>query len=692
MKKALRFLALSLALILTLSLFSLPTSAAPTGTTFTAETIYAINKAFTSDVKTVEAVLSLPTSSTGRSGAILGNFISTTATCFEFEIHENGHPRIYTVSGGRQASHIFDQVNVATGKKVHVAVAIDNAAGKMHCYVDGVLKQTLTPTYIADTCVSDTAMYLGGDPRSGNGQYFKGTLYSVAAFKDVRTANEIASDANSINTTDSNLIAAYELSGTPSTIEDKGKNNYDAKLKSKWFTDKEPVTNFDYSFAVVGDTQIVSHYAPEEMDTIYDWIIGNISKKKIKFVMGLGDIIDWYQNDPSGEWNNAAAAIKQMDGKVPYSLCRGNHDGANDFNKYFPYSEYKNKVGGTYDNTSIINSWQKFEVNGIKYMVFTLDYGANDSVLNWASDLIAQNPTYNVIITTHAYLYRDGSTLDDREACPPSTSGGTNDGDDIWNKLISKHENIVMVLSGHDPCDRIVLTQTKGKNGTVVSQFLIDPQGVDLDDPTGLVAIFHFSNNGSRVTVEYYSPIKQQYFMEENQFSFDLAVIDPPKTPTSTSTSTTTKPTTTTSTKASSATSSKTNTSAGTQQSKPTTSISNQQSNPSTAVGTQANPSTSMNSTQPVATGGQQPAPSQNSSEPVNTSPSMSNATQNGENVTASQTEPSASAGGTTRPSDNSDPHESDNSLTWILIGGALIIVGGFITACLLLTSKKKKQ
>jgi len=676
LKEALRFLALSLALILTFSLFSLTTSAAPTGTTFTAETIYTINKAFASDVKTVEAVLSLPTSSTGRSGAILGNFVSKTATCFEFEIHENGHPRIYTVSGGRQASHIFDQVNVATGKKVHVAVAIDNAAGKMHCYVDGVLKQTLTPTYIADTCVSDTAMYLGGDPRSGNEQYFKGTLYSVAAFKDVRTANEIASDANSINTTDSNLIAAYELSGTPSTIEDKGKNNYDAKLKSKWFTDKEPVTNFDYSFAVVGDTQIVSHYAPEKMDTIYDWIIGNISKKKIKFVMGLGDITDWYQSDPSAEWNNAAAAIKQMDGKVPYSLCRGNHDAADHFDRVFPYSEYKSKVGGTYDNTSIINSWQKFEVNGIKYMVFTLDYGANDSVLNWASDLIAQNPTYNVIITTHAYLYRDGSTLDDREACPPSTSGGTNDGDDIWNKLISKHENIVMVLSGHDPCDRIVLTQTKGKNGTVVSQFLIDPQGVDLDDPTGLVAIFHFSNNGSRVTVEYYSPIKQQYFMAENQFSFDIAVIDPPTPSTSSSTSTT-KPSTSAATKS-------------------TTAASN---SPATSSDSQTNTTAPVNTPQST-NGGQQPVASQSGSKPAGTSPNNSkpnqpnNTQNNGDtqgNNTAPQTEPSASAGGTTRPNDDGDSHESDNSLTWILVGGALLIVGAFITACLLLTSKKKK-
>ncbi len=669
MKKALRFLALSLALILTFSLFSLSTSAAPTGTTFTAETIYAINKAFTSDVKTVEAVLSLPTSSTGRGGVVLGNFVSTTATCFSFEIHENGRPRIYTVdSNGMQRSHIFDQVSIATGKKVHLAVTIDAAAGKLYCYVDGTLKQTLS-TSAATNTVSSTPFQIGGDPRSGNAQYFKGTIYSVAAFKNVRSASQIATDKNGISTSDSDLIAAYELSGKPSTIKDLGKGGFDAKLKTKWFTDKDPVTNYDYSFVMVGDTQIVAHNAPQQMGMIYDWIVDNVSKKKIKFVMGLGDIIDSWGS--TSEWQVASAAIKKMNGKVPYSLCRGNHDDTAGFNNAFPYAEYKNKVGGTYDNTSIINSWQKFEVNGIKYMVFALDYGADDNVLNWASNLIAQNLKYNVIITTHAYLYRDGTTLDDREVCPPSTSGGTNDGDDIWNKLISKHENIVMVLSGHDPCDRIVLTQTKGKNGTVVSQFLIDPQGVDLDDPTGLVAIFHFSNNGSRVTVEYYSPIKQQYFMEENQFSFDLAVIDPPTPSTSSSTSTT-KPST-------SATA------------KPTTAASNF---PATSSDSQTNTTAPVNTPQST-NGGQQPVASQSGSKPDGNNPNQPNNTQNvgdtqGNNTTL-QTEQSASAGGTTRPNDDGDSHESDNSLTWILVGGALLIVGAFITACLLLTSKKKK-
>jgi hypothetical protein len=96
----------------------------------------------------------------------------------------------------------------------------------------------------------------------------------------------------------------------------------------------------------------------------------------------------------------------------------------------------------------------------------------------------------------------------------------------MWDKLISKHENIVLVLSGHDPCDNVVMTQTEGDHGNIVTQMLIDPQGVDAAlGVTGLVAMLYFSEDGSHVTVEYYSTVREQFFISTNQFEFDLAVV-----------------------------------------------------------------------------------------------------------------------------------------------------------------------
>ena len=296
-------------------------------------------------------------------------------------------------------------------------------------------------------------------------------------------------------------------------------NSYDAKKKMLWFDEKEEVSDFAYSFAVIGDTQIVAKKYPDEFHKIYDYILDNLEEKNIQFVLGLGDITD---ADSYDEWELAKENIFRLDGKVPYSLVRGNHDSKANFNGAFPYSKYESVLSGSFDGT-MLNTWQELTLGEVDYIIFTLDYGASNAVLNWAGEIIKAHPKHNVIITTHAYLYRDGTTLDQGDVCPPATTGGSNNGDHMWDKLIRKHENIVLVISGHDPCDKIVMAQDKGDGGNTVTQLLIDPQGVDAaQGATGLVAMLYFSEDGREVTVEYYSTVREQYFMEENQFSFTL--------------------------------------------------------------------------------------------------------------------------------------------------------------------------
>ena len=97
----------------------------------------------------------------------------------------------------------------------------------------------------------------------------------------------------------------------------------------------------------------------------------------------------------------------------------------------------------------------------------------------------------------------------------------------MWDKLISKYENIVLVLSGHDPSNTIVTTQTKGVHGNTVTQMLIDPQGLDdeVKGGTGMVAMLYFSEDGSEIQVEYISTVKNAYFLEENQFTVKIDTV-----------------------------------------------------------------------------------------------------------------------------------------------------------------------
>lgn len=488
---------------------------------------YTVNKAFDDQPLSFEAWVSVPVGF-GRAGVIAGNYSGSPA-CVNFEITTNGRPRLYVVeyTSGEKAIHdvTFKSVDIRSGKMTHVAIVHDPAVSKTYCYVDGELKETASGALniTGETCTR--AFAIAGDCRGGNAQYFKGNIGEIALYTKVRTADEIRADMDGVDRNGDGLLAHYETWDIDGDIiKDLSGNGYDVTRRIKWLDSKEPVTDYAYSFCVVGDTQVVAEKYPDKLACIYDWIIENKEEKKIEFVFGLGDITN---KNTDAEWAVAKEQIFKMNGVVPYSLVRGNHDGTAKINEYFAKLDYMAQFNGFYDKNKIDNSWRTFSVGETDYLLVTLDYGASDALLNWAAEIIEAHPKHKVIITTHAYMFRDGTTLDVGDVCPPNAGGANdgvrNNGDQMWDKLISKYENIFLVLSGHDPSDDVVAAQTKGVHGNVVTQILVDPQGVDAaEGATGMVAMLYFSEDGKTLTVENYSTVRDKYFMNTSQFTLPL--------------------------------------------------------------------------------------------------------------------------------------------------------------------------
>ena len=301
-----------------------------------------------------------------------------------------------------------------------------------------------------------------------------------------------------------------------------------------WFDDEKVQIDYAYSFAVVGDTQFLCQKYPDKMEALYDWILANKDSKKIAHVLGLGDITEgvWEVSNSDVEWTTAVNAISKLDGVIPYSLVRGNHDQISYFDRYFANSTYMSQFDGFMNGNDIANSYKLFTVGSTDYMLVTLDYGASDDVLAWANDLIASHPDRKVIITTHAYMFNDGTTLSMGDTALPSDHSDAdsspmkiyNDGHQIWEKLVSRHPNITLVLSGHDPCDDVVTLQSVGVHGNVVTQMLIDPQTMDNElGGVGMICMLYFSEDGSTIEVEWYSTDKEQYYKHKNQFTVNLS-------------------------------------------------------------------------------------------------------------------------------------------------------------------------
>jgi len=546
-------------------------NAEATGMTFSPYLKGVVNEVFDSDVKTVEATVLIPSGLSSYSGIILGMYGANSTPCLSFELYTAGYPCVYYQHpGSTTATRLLFKSTIPKDVKTHLTFVLDEVDGETNisCYVNGIKQDVhASETYNKQPGVivqkPSVAYCVGGDYRTNpTNSYFKGDIYSVATYSDVRTENEIAGDVSNVDTTDAELIAYYDLTNTneSTTKVDNGSasdtnNKYALNIIETWMDVRRPVLNEEdaaYSIALVGDTQIATEYDvyndKKVVAGIYEWLLENKDEKNIEFVIGLGDIVQGestYTFDTSltkgedaqrAEWEYAMEQIHTLDGEIPYSLIRGNHDSQAMYNEYVTKAGHGNVINGSLDST-MLNTWQELVVGDIKYLILSLDLGASDTELAWAEEVIKTHPNHNVIISTHAYLNEDGTTLDANDAFYPSQYPSSayptnrNNGDEMWNDYFTKYDNVVMIVSGHIGSEDIIYSQATGDNNNKVAQLLVDPQDLDNklvkagDTPTGMICLLNFSADGKTVQVEQYSTANGQWYMSTSQMTFDMNVI-----------------------------------------------------------------------------------------------------------------------------------------------------------------------
>ena len=512
-----------------------------------------VKEHFTSLPRAYEAEVNFPSGSYGSSSPIIANWAnSDTRDSFGFQIRDNGSPAIYyyqtyydaETSTTKTDNNIMVKFNYSVIGKgwVRIAVTCETESGSSvyKLYVNGVLEETiydypyvhtLDPIFSQD-CTRELS--IGNDGKN----YFKGQLRNVAVYKDALTEAEAANTAKAnMQSGDENLMAYYDatMSGNSANfIKDQTDNGHDAS--KAFFERTDELDDYAYSFAFIGDTQFLVEKDVNDKKTeadrnyaksIYDWLVANKDSKKIQRVFGLGDITD---DNNEAQWKYALALHQKLvDANIPFSIVPGNHDDyttpAANYNKYFadvagfvkngdaPEGEGEDQVlnYGYYIDGRLENFYTNFTVGKNKYMVIGIQYGAPDDILAWANSVVAANSDRQVIVLTHSLFNSKGEW-----AYPDTTYQTTtsrkylNNGIDIWNKFISLHENIIIAAAGHISSDTIKHGQSVGVNGNVVNTFLINPQGFDkaTSYDTGMVAMFYFSEDGSRVQVEYVSTVK----------------------------------------------------------------------------------------------------------------------------------------------------------------------------------------
>jgi hypothetical protein len=201
------------------------------------------------------------------------------------------------------------------------------------------------------------------------------------------------------------------------------------------------------------------------------------------------------------------------------------------FNYFFPYEKFSKRpdFGGAFEPGKMDNTWWKFKAGGHDWIALALEFGPRNKVLDWANKVIADHSESLVIISTHAYMNHDDTRIGPGDKWNPHDYGlgkeatgaeAVNDGEEMWDKLVDEHKNIVMVVSGHilkDGAGRLI---SIGKGGKKVYQMLSNYQGGVIGSKNGgngFLRIINVDPAAGKIKVQSYSPYLNEFKTEPDQ-------------------------------------------------------------------------------------------------------------------------------------------------------------------------------
>lgn len=300
-----------------------------------------------------------------------------------------------------------------------------------------------------------------------------------------------------------------------------------------------------WTIALIPDTQYYSQNFPWAFSAQTAWLQANKRSFNIRFALHVGDITN---NNVAAEWKRARKSMSLLDGHMPYFFVPGNHDyGPNGrastretlMNQYFTYSDYSARpyFGGAKDLGKMDNTYHTLSAGGYDWIIMCLEWGPTDETIAWADEVLRGHPQHKAILVTHAYMYYDSSRYDHtgpKQSWNPhggyTTPGNPNDGQELWDKLVKKH-NFVLTVNGHVLGDGTGFRTDSNLAGQNVHQMLANYQKPIVKEFGGgaYLRLLTIHPDGT-VQVKTYSPIFGYNTDADQQFTFDLEWYNPADT------------------------------------------------------------------------------------------------------------------------------------------------------------------
>lgn len=293
-----------------------------------------------------------------------------------------------------------------------------------------------------------------------------------------------------------------------------------------------------WTLVMLPDTQDMLNGQPEAFHRQIEWVAAHKDSHNILFLAHVGDVTE---DNSSEQWRLARQAMDVLKGtELPYALIPGNHDLGEGgkttdrmtrLNDYFFEADY-GKSAVFFKSGHMENSYHTVDTPWGPFLVISLECGPSDEVVEWASEVLTEHSERRVILVTHACLNEAGmlmgATAGDGASIVfknygAAKSGSFNDGEELWDKLLSKHPNIRLVLCGHDPSAEGVLLTKAGDAGNPVHMMLANYQRpARADGGGGYLRLLRFLPDGKHVEVKTYSPWYDDWLGAPHEFTLEI--------------------------------------------------------------------------------------------------------------------------------------------------------------------------
>jgi len=279
---------------------------------------------------------------------------------------------------------------------------------------------------------------------------------------------------------------------------------------------------------VIPDTQGEVNYQPAMYTSQMEWLASHRDSLRIPIVLHVGDVVD-YNN--TVEYQRGSDGFSLLDkAKIPYAITLGNHDtgavGENKesaapgntnknlrntsrFNSYFPMGRFTLQKDRFEANKSD-NATYTFKAGGLNWLVIALEFCPRQGAVNWANQILDNYPNHNAIILTHYFLTAKGEISKDNAGYGDLTIQS------VYDQLIKKHPNVILVLSGH--VDNSAWRDDIGEKGNHIYQILQDYQFEN--NGGGYIRLLEIDPEAKTISAKMYSPHLKKTLEDASQFTF----------------------------------------------------------------------------------------------------------------------------------------------------------------------------